>query len=191
MGPGILDVAAAINQGRKMFVSSPKYGFIGTLTPPEKRPSSRRRRALVVGTLLALGLSAFLLFGNGGPSTTVVVNGQRVFRISFPTCHDTASCAAAVKIGGTLYAWSDTVTPQAKYRTGPLYAVGSDSEARVVPALTTRRYTTIAIRVGTVWSMAFSPGEPEDTSWQHQLCMFTINPAGSYCVVHQGFPVST
>ena len=80
-----------------------------------------------------VALGVLLSSGSGAPITSVI-GGQRVFRITFPKCPPNISCPAEVRIGRTPYQYPNSIL-RAEYRSGPLYGVGSDVEARIIPAL--------------------------------------------------------
>ena len=164
---------------------------------------------LKVPTALAgvLGLIVVLLItrpwsGGGATSSpplqtnpvTTVVGGRTVFVIHpAPPCPSNASCAPEVVINKHLWNFSDyPSSPKPIYRTGPLYAVGPDKEAHLIAAVSTDRYQVVALRVGSNWYFAYSPGVPQDDAMQRSLCSLAESiPAGSYCVTHLGFSPTT
>jgi hypothetical protein len=146
-------------------------------------------------TVLALGLAILVgtVVACSAPSrdepTTTKVGSQTVFVIyPPPPCPKNADCAPGVIIDKQLYGlgWADS--PKAQYRTGPLFAVGSNQEARVIASLTTATYRVVALRTGSNWGLAFSPAQPTGDSFQRQICQVLENlPRDSYCVTKLGF----
>jgi hypothetical protein len=127
-----------------------------------------------------------------GPSryepTTTKVNGQTVFVIYPPPCPKNADCATGVVIDKQLYGLGSEDTPRVQYRTGALYALGPNQEARAINSLTTATYRVLALRTGSSWTLAFSPGQPSSDAFQRQICQVLQSlPRDSYCVTRLGF----
>lgn len=141
----------------------------------------------VVCLLAAVGCSG----SNRYEPTTTKVDGERVFVIySPPPCPKTASCAAGVIIDKQFYGLSVAI-PKVSERTGALFAVGRDEEAHLIPSVSTGTYRALALRRGSDWYIAFSPGFPSSDAVQRQICEVIQDiPAGSYCVTHLGFTPS-
>ena len=158
---------------------------------------SRIERGHPPGHGAALALWLALLVGSvvacSGPSryepTTTKVGGGTVFVIyPSPPCPKNADCAAGVVIDKQLYGLGAEDSPKAQYRTGPLFAVGSNQEAHLIASLTTSTYRVLALRTGSQWGLAFSPGRPTGESFQRQICQVLENlPRNSYCVTKLGF----
>lgn len=152
------------------------------------RRDSLRLRVLVL---------TFVLLGAGACSspryepTTRSVNGRTVFVIYFPPCPKNASCAAEVIINKQPYEYPSP-PPRTIYRTGPLYAVGSDSEARTISGLDTPHGPLLALRIATDWHVAIPfSAYPLGAALEREICAVTINAPASYCVTHLGLPVTS
>jgi hypothetical protein len=139
--------------------------------------------AVVVGTAVACS----------GPRRyepkTTKVDGLTVFVIYPPRpCPKNADCAAGVVINKQLYGLGSTDAPKVQYRTGALFAVGPNQEARTINSLTTNTYRVLALRTGSTWSLLFSPGQPTGEAFQGQICQVLESlPRDSYCVTRLGF----
>lgn len=119
-----------------------------------RRDSVRPRRSPHLG-ILAAGACSSPRY----EPTTRSVNGRTVFIIYFPACPKNASCAAEVIINKQPYEYPSP-PPRTIYRTGPLYAVVSDSEARTISGLDTPHGPVLALRIGTDWHLARSVQRP-------------------------------
>ena len=154
---------------------------------------SRRRLAVSLAVATALAVGGYLSWGTGGTSTRVVVNGQRVFRLSFPSCPRNADCTPSVVIGGRFWGWQQFSVPQVGYRGGSLYAVGRDQigapvAAYLIPQLSSHAHTAGALKEATQWSIAISLTSPITQAYQDKICSISIRAPSSYCVTARGFP---
>jgi hypothetical protein len=72
-------------------------------------------------------------------------------------------------INKEFYAVSFSV-PKVSYRNGPLFAVGHDQEAHLILSVSTAFYQVLALRQGSDWHLALSPGIPRTDVVQRQIC---------------------
>lgn len=116
--------------------------------------------------------------------TTTRLGGRTVFIIYRPPCPKNASCAAEVVINKQLYEYPGA-PPRMTYRTGPLYAVGTDSEARTLSGVESTPSPVLALRIGTDWHVAIPfSAYPITATLQREICAVTVNDPRSYCVTH-------
>lgn len=158
----------------------------------ERRLSVSKRSGLDRIAPLALSVMFLLMIGACSGSTryqpmATKVDGQTVFVIySPPPCPKNASCAGGVIIDKQFYGLSVAV-PKASYRLGPLFAVGRDQDAYLIPSVSTSAYRVLAVRTGSDWNLAFSAAVPRTDAFQRQICELTQDiPRDSYCVTHLG-----
>ena len=120
--------------------------------------------------------------------TTTKVNGQTVFVIyPPPPCPKNATCVSGIIIDKQLYGLSLTI-PKAPYRTGPLFAVGNNQEAHDIAGLSADGHHVLALRTGSEWGLALSPGQPRTDAFERQICAVMQDlPRDSYCVTKLGF----
>jgi hypothetical protein len=138
-------------------------------------------------TLLTVAAGACTESSRYEPTTTQV-DGKTVFVIyPPPPCPANADCVPDIVIDKQFYGL-DSTTPKPQYRTGPLFAVGPNREARVIPALTGDGYRVLALRTGSDWNLVFSPHTPAGDAFQRHVCEVLQDlPRDSYCVTKLGF----
>lgn len=153
---------------------------------------ARREQTLRPRLLVALLVAGSIVAGCSSQSryepTTTKVAGQTVYLIyPPPPCPKNASCAASVIINKQIYGLSVAI-PKPAYRNGPLFAVAANTQARLIPGLSTASWRVLALGSGSTWSLAFSRGVPTTDAVQRQICELAQNiKKDSYCVAHLGF----
>ena len=120
--------------------------------------------------------------------TTTVVHGKTLFIIYPPgPCPQNEDCPAEVTINNKVYQYPNSLVPKSVYRSGPLYAVGPQAEAHLIPSVSTPNYQILALRLGTIWVIAFSPGLPSTDTVQRQICQLEDHlSSDNLCVTHLG-----
>ena len=144
-------------------------------------------RLLVAVTSFLLAAAACSPSSSSYEPTTTIINGRTPFIIYSAPCPKNASCAAQVVIDKQPYQWQDGA-PKAAFRSGPLFAVGSDEEAHLITGASTPAYRILALRIGPTWALAYSAGIPDTLAVQRQICgLLQDLPRDSNCVTKLGF----